>query len=111
MANIFREAEEKTTIDAKVKEVPAKPAAARQKKPASAGMDLQEQKQVVREAHVELNTINRIMSGGLEEKKMGSQQSLYLDSDIIDEIERLAVINKTSKSKITNLLLRSVLFG
>jgi hypothetical protein len=40
------------------------------------------------------------------EKPTGKSYAVYLDVDLVEEIDRLAKVNKTNRSKIINLLLR-----
>lgn len=40
------------------------------------------------------------------EKPISKSYAVYLDVDLVEEIDRLATVNKTSRSKIINILLR-----
>lgn len=40
------------------------------------------------------------------EKPTGKSYAVYLDVDLVEEIDRLAKLNKTNRSKIINILLR-----
>jgi len=46
----------------------------------------------------------------LEEKKPESKAySIYLDVDVVEAVDKIAKIRKTSRSKVVNLLLRNIL--
>lgn len=45
------------------------------------------------------------------EKPTGKSYAVYLDVDLVEEIDRLAKVNKTNRSKIINILLRDKIDG
>jgi len=47
----------------------------------------------------------------VEEKPTGKPKTLYLDSEVVDALERLAKKKKMSASKVANILLRKALLG
>lgn len=51
------------------------------------------------------------LAGLIEAKSGGKSYALYLDTDLVEEIDRLAKENKTNRSKIVNILLRKEIFG
>lgn len=46
------------------------------------------------------------LAGMALEKPAGKSYAVYLDVDLVEEIDRLAKLNKTNRSKIINILLR-----
>ena len=46
------------------------------------------------------------LAGMILEKPIGKTYAVYLDVDLVEEIDRLAKVNKTNRSKIINILLR-----
>ena len=54
---------------------------------------------------------NNLLAGLIDEKPEAKAYSLYLDVDVVEEIDRLAAGSKgLNRSKIANALLRKVLF-
>ena len=54
---------------------------------------------------------NNLLVGLIDEKPEAKAYSLYLDVDVVEEIDRLAAGSKgLNRSKIANALLRKVLF-
>lgn len=51
------------------------------------------------------------LAGLIEEKPEGKSYALYLDVDLVEEIDRLAKETKTNRSRIVNVLLRKEIFG
>lgn len=52
-----------------------------------------------------------LLAGLIEEKPEGKSYALYLDVDLVEEIDRLAKETKTNRSRIVNVLLRKEIFG
>lgn len=50
-----------------------------------------------------------ILAGKIEQKSDSKTYALYLDADVVAELDRLAKLNKVSRSKVLNTLLRDVL--
>ena len=51
------------------------------------------------------------IAGLIEEKPVGKNYSVFLGVDLVEEIDRIAVENNTSRSKIMDVLLRQAIFG
>ena len=51
------------------------------------------------------------VAGLIEEKTESKNYAVYLDVDLVEEIDRIAKEHKTSRSKIMNVLLRQSVFG
>lgn len=51
------------------------------------------------------------VAGLIEEKPEGKSYAVYLDVDLVTEIDRIAKENKTNRSRIMNVLLRQAIFG
>lgn len=52
-----------------------------------------------------------LLAGIVEQKPAGKTYALYLDSDVVAALDKLAKQNKVSRSKALNSLLRNILFN
>lgn len=53
-------------------------------------------------------TVGEMLTGKVEKKPEGKSVSLYLTTEAIENLEKFAKVNKCSKSKAADLILRSL---
>lgn len=124
MANPYKEAEEKKRLEAerrKQEEAAKKAAQEAQDEPEAQGVvttpgTKEKAQETAPEPETEPVTNAPLKSDLLadlipKKKPKLDTYGFYLDSDVHDELVKLAKANKTNKSKFLNALLRRVLFG
>lgn len=126
MANLYKDADKRRKVipggagkpqePAKEEEAvttPAEPEKAQEAVPVAENEPVQEQAESVEEKEAEQQPAVDLLADLIPQKKKPKPETygFYLDSDVHDELVRLAKANKTNKSKFLNALLRRVLFN
>ena len=57
----------------------------------------------------EKKTVENLLAGKIAKKQAGKSYAIYLDTDVVDALDKLAKQNKLSRSKALNELLRGLL--
>lgn len=56
---------------------------------------------------IQETTAPDLLAGITDEKPKGKTYSVYLDDDVVEALDRVAKQNKSSRSKVLNILLRN----
>lgn len=78
-----------------------------QRKPKPVELPKEEEKEVSKPVEEKTKDSTDLLAGLSEPKSEAKNYSIYLDTDVVTQLDKLAKRNKTSRSKVLNTILRN----